>query len=69
MRKLVRDAIAIVRQAGGSDVRVSEGGKHTRIYFTGPKGKQTAVLIHRGTDVCRWFHAAIRSQIRRKLAK
>jgi hypothetical protein len=69
MRKLVRDVVAAVRDAGGSNVRVSEGGKHTRIHFTGPEGHRSIVLIHRGTAIGRWFHTAIRSQIRRKLAK
>jgi hypothetical protein len=69
MRKLLRDVVAVVRQAGGTDVRVSEGGKHTRIHFTGPEGRRSIVLIHRGNAVCRWFPTMIRRQILRKLAK
>jgi hypothetical protein len=69
MRKLLRDVITAVREAGGANVLVSEGGKHTRISFTGPDGKQSAVLIHRGTAVADRLPAILRSQIRRKLAK
>lgn len=69
MRKVVRDAIAAVHDAGGSNVRVSEGGKHTRIHFTGPDGKRSLVLLHRGSVVSRWFPTQVRSEIRRKLSK
>ncbi|MGY8665708.1 hypothetical protein Q3C01_25570 [Bradyrhizobium sp. UFLA05-109] len=68
MRKVVRDAIAAIRDAGGSNVRVSEAGRHTRIHFTGPDGKRSLVLLHRGSVVSRWFPTQVRSQIRRKLA-
>ncbi|MBR0860901.1 hypothetical protein ACVIWV_006001 [Bradyrhizobium diazoefficiens] len=69
MRKVVRDVIAAVHDAGGSNVRVSEGGRHTRIHFTAPDGKRTVVLLHRGSVVSRWFPTQVRSQIRRKLSK
>lgn len=69
MRKLVRDVVAAVHEEGGSNVRVSQGAKHTRVHFTGPEGKRSLVILHRGTAIGRWFHTAIRSQIRRKLAK
>ncbi len=69
MRKVVREAIAAVHEQGGSNVRVSEGGRHTRIHFTGPDGKRSVVLLHRGSVVSRWFPTQVRSQIRRKLVK
>jgi hypothetical protein len=67
MRKLVREIIAYVREAGGSDVRVSEGGSHTRIHFTNPAGSHRYVILHRGSTVSRRYVNMIRSQLRRKV--
>jgi hypothetical protein len=69
MRKLVRNVIASVLKEGGSNIEIWEGGKHTRIAFAGPDGRRCSVLIQRGTLVSPRFPIAIRSQIRRKLAK
>jgi hypothetical protein len=67
VRKLVRDAITLVREAGGSNVWMSEGGKHTRIHFTTTAGRQTILLIHRGSLVKTRFAPMLRSQLRKKL--
>ncbi|MEY9404387.1 hypothetical protein ABIF66_004237 [Bradyrhizobium japonicum] len=68
MRKLVREVVTFVRNAGGSDVWVSQGGKHTRINFTDPSGRKSHLLIHRGETVTTRYAAMIRSQLRRKIA-
>ncbi|KYK44658.1 hypothetical protein A1D31_36385 [Bradyrhizobium liaoningense] len=68
MRKLMREIVTLVREAGGSDVWVSEGGKHTRVHFTGPNGRKSHLLIHRGETVTTRYAAMIRSQLRRKIA-
>ncbi|MCD9817624.1 hypothetical protein [Bradyrhizobium japonicum] len=64
----MREIVSFVREAGGSDVWVSEGGKHTRIHFTGPNGRKSHLLIHRGETVTTRYAAMIRSQLRRKMA-
>lgn len=69
MRKMVRDLIGDIREAGGSHVRVSEGGNHTRVHFTTPRGSHACMLIHRGTDVSRRYAGMLRSQLRRKVAQ
>jgi hypothetical protein len=63
----MRDVVAFVRAAGGSNVWVSQGGRHTRIHFTCPEGRQTFLLIHRGNTVSTRFTAMIRSQLRRRI--
>jgi hypothetical protein len=65
MRKHVRETIATIRDAGGSNIRVEEGGRHTRIWFTNADGVECPVTIHRGAIVKSRFAANIRSQIRR----
>jgi hypothetical protein len=67
MRKMVRDIIGEVREAGGSDVRVSEGGNHTRVHFMTPRGSHACMLIHRGTNVSKRYTGMLRSQMRRKM--
>jgi hypothetical protein len=66
VRKLVRDAITLVREAGGSNVWVSEGGRHTRVHFTTAAGRQTMLVIHRGNIVTTRFASSLRSRLRRK---
>jgi hypothetical protein len=68
MRKLVREVQTFVRRAGGSNVWISEGGRHTRVNFTAD-GRDTFLLIHRGNIVTSRFPAMIRSQLRRKTAQ
>jgi hypothetical protein len=68
MRKLVREIVTFVREAGGSDVWVSQGGRHTRIHFTSPTGRRSHLLIHRGGTITTRYAAMIRSQVRRKIA-
>lgn len=65
----MRDVVASVRAAGGSNVWVSQGGRHTRIHFTNPEGRQTFLLIHRGNAVSSRFSGMIRSQLRRRMKK
>jgi hypothetical protein len=69
MRKLLRNVLASILKEGGSKIEIWEGGKHTRIAFTGPDGRRSNVLIQRGTAASPRLPTAIRSQIRRKLAK
>jgi|GEM_PF-5008024 len=69
MRKLVRDIVGDIRNAGGSDVRISEGGNHTRVHFVTPSGARSMLLIHRGTDVSKRYARMLRSQLRRKVAQ
>jgi hypothetical protein len=68
MRKLVRDIIGEIRDAGCADVRISEGGNHTRVHFTTPQGRHATMLIHRGADVSKRYVGMLRSQLRRKVA-
>ncbi|WFU42564.1 hypothetical protein QA640_08910 [Bradyrhizobium sp. CB82] len=69
MRKLVRDIVGDIRDAGGSDVRITEGGSHTRVHFTTRRGYHACLLIHRGTDVSKRYAGMLRSQLRRKIAQ
>jgi hypothetical protein len=65
MRRLVRETIVKIRDAGGTSIRISEGGRHTRVHFTGTGGEECTVLIHRGNIVTTRFAGMIRSQLRR----
>jgi len=65
----MRDVVTLVRDAGGSNVWVSQGGRHTRIHFTNTEGRQTFLLIHRGNAVSSRFSRMIRSQLRRRIKK
>jgi hypothetical protein len=65
MRKLLRDTIAAVRAAGGTEIAISHGGRHTRIDFVSHGGRK-AILVNRGVSVTSGYAPMIRSQIRRK---
>jgi hypothetical protein len=69
MQKAMRDIITLVRASGGSDVWVSQGGRHTRVHFTTPAGRQTLLIIHRGNRVSSRYVAMIRSRLRREQGK
>jgi len=67
MRKVLRDVITLVREAGGSGVWISEGGRHTRVNFD-MGGEPRLLLIHRGNEVSSRFAPMIRSLLRRSAA-
>lgn len=64
MRKLVREAIALIRDNGGTDVRVSEGGNHTFVEFEVGERRER-VILHRGGKVRSRQASSLRSMIRR----
>ncbi|UYO50292.1 hypothetical protein KQX64_06880 [Rhodopseudomonas palustris] len=68
MRALLRDAISFVRDAGGTDVRVSHGSKHTFVEFNA-NGRAERVPVHSGNITSKRFERMFRSQIRRKMEK
>ncbi len=67
MRKLVRDIANAVRKLGGSDVSITEGGRHTRVNFTDRAGNRRSIALHRGGAVSSRYVAMLRSQLRRKV--
>jgi hypothetical protein len=65
VRKLLRDTVAAVRAAGGCEIAISHGGRHTHIDFV-IHGRRETVLVNRGESVTTRYAPMIRSQIRRK---
>jgi len=67
MRKLLRDTIDMIRDAGGSNINIGQGGRHTRVNFE-IDGRTEVMTLHRsGVDNSR-SEARLRSQLRRKVA-
>lgn len=67
MRRHVRDAIASIRDAGGTNINVGHGGRHTEIAFT-VDGRREVMRLHQGSNVSARFERLLRSQLRRKTA-
>jgi len=60
MRKPLRHALAVLRDAGLQVERV-EHGRHTEIYIEGGN----VIRLHRGSRVSRAFERSLRSAVRR----
>lgn len=66
MRQLLREAIRTIQQAGGKDISVRHGGRHTHIDFRNLVGKSEVVTLHRGSVTNDRHADQLRSQLRRK---
>jgi hypothetical protein len=66
MRQILREAIRLIEQAGGKEISVREGGRHTHIDFQNPDGERQMASLHRGSDINGRFAGQLRSQLRRK---
>ena len=63
-RRLLRDVVAVITAAGGINVSVQEGGKHTRVLFSNTAGQPCHVSVHKGSNPKR-YEDVLRSQLRR----
>jgi hypothetical protein len=66
MRRLIRELIAEIRKAGGLEIHISEGGRHTHVHFRCCDGDHQRVVVHRGDKVKSYYPGRMRSQVRRK---
>jgi hypothetical protein len=64
MQRSLREIIRMVREAGGSDIRVSQEARHTIVHFS-TGGRQTLLRIHRGDRAASRYVRMIRSQLRK----
>lgn len=65
MRRLLRDVKDVVMAAGGIDVTIEDGGRHTVVRFLNPQGDPHRITVHKGSNPKR-YEDCLRSQLRRR---
>lgn len=65
MRKVLREALNVIRDGGGTDISVTDGGRHAFIEFT-VSGERHRVPVHRGGKFMSYEASRLRSQLRRR---
>ena len=64
-RRLLRDVKDMIADAGGLEIRVEDGGRHTLVHFVSPAGTPGRVTVHKGSNPKR-YEDCLRSQLRRQ---
>jgi hypothetical protein len=67
MNRSHRDVLNLIRQMGGRNPTITQGGRHTRVVFTDKSGKRQWLSISRGANLLSHVPARNRSQLRRML--
>jgi hypothetical protein len=62
--KVLRDTVRAILKAGGSNVEIRHGGKHTLVSFVDLNGAARRIAVHIGTRDSFRAEARLRSQIR-----
>lgn len=63
--KLLREAIDLIRDGGGTNIDTRAGGRHLFVGFDNPLGQRQEMTLHLGNKVKTHREHALRSQLRR----
>jgi hypothetical protein len=63
-RRVLRDVMDVVAAAGGLNVTIEEGARHTRVCFFNSAGAACFISVHKGSNPKR-YEDVLRSQLRR----
>lgn len=66
MQKMVREIIGCIRNAGGSEITISQGGRHVRLEFKTAEGRKTFMLVHRGSVNRTTYLTMVRRRLRQE---
>lgn len=65
MNRGLRETLRAIKGAGGTEVEVAHGGKHTQVSFRAADGRRHVVAVSQGTSPSLRAERGLRSRLRR----